>query len=214
MIRTNKIKLSLCLHLLRTLLMLTLVILPVRDYAGMLYHCTDQSGHQTFSDYPLKDQMCREMMSDEEEKKTKEPDKAIESHRGSSEKKITRLISKENGIVVPATLVYEGREAEIRLILDTGASATTIYDNVADRLYVNLHTAQKAQGRVVGGGTIDARVVKFNYLRIGPNVFRDWNIFVVQNKDYDAAYDGLLGMDILSTMRYKIDLKNQVIIWE
>ena len=201
------------LRRLQRLFVVVLIALPLNIGAATHYHCADRGGLQTFSDYPLEDQVCTEMVSQEETEIPK-TDRPIAPNAESPEKNITRIAVKENGILVPVTLGYDGREADIRLVLDTGASATTIYDNVAGRLLVNLNNAPKAQGRVAGGGTIDANRVTFSYLRIGPNTFRDWNIFVLENKDGDTSYDGLLGMDVLSTMRYKIDFKNQIIIWE
>ena len=79
---------------------------------------------------------------------------------------------------------------------------------------MNLHNAQKAQGTVVGGGKIDARRIMVNNLIVGPNTFNNWHVFVVSSQENDAAYDGLLGMDVLSRMSYKIDLQKKVIIWE
>lgn len=197
----------------KMILVVFLMALPLNISAAIHYSCTDRNGRQTFSDYPPEDQICTEIVLLEEATIPK-TDQPVASDGESPEKKITRIAVNKNGILVPVTLGYDGQEEDIRLVLDTGASATTIYDRVANRLLVNLNKATKAQGRVVGGGTIDANRVAFDYLRIGPNTFRGRDIFIVENKDGDTSYDGLLGMDILSTMRYKIDFKNQVIIWE
>jgi hypothetical protein len=48
-----------------------------------------------------------------------------------------------NSILVPVTLVYQGNQVDVQLLLDTGASGTVINTEIADRLNVNLSTARK-----------------------------------------------------------------------
>jgi clan AA aspartic protease (TIGR02281 family) len=119
-----------------------------------------------------------------------------------------------NSVLVPATLVYGGNEVDVHLLLDTGATGTAIHTEIADQLSMNLSKARKAQARVVGGAVIEARVVRINSLTVGPHTKRNWDIFVVPHKGFAAIYDGLLGMDVLRELKYKIDFKKQVIIWE
>ena len=119
-----------------------------------------------------------------------------------------------NQVLVPVTLVYDNTEANVTLLMDTGASSTTIHTEVADRLYINLLKTQKIKGGVVGGGIIDAHVVKMDVIKIGPHEIRDWNIAVVNHEGYKVRFDGLLGMDVLGSLSYKLDLAKQVIVWE
>ena len=116
--------------------------------------------------------------------------------------------------MVPATLAYGGYEVDVHLVLDTGASRTTINTEIADKLSMNLSKERKTQVRVVGGAVIEARVVKLNSLTVGPHTKRDWDTFVVSHKGPAAGYDGLLGMDVLRGLKYRVDFKKQVILWE
>ena len=119
-----------------------------------------------------------------------------------------------NTVLVPVTLVCGGSEADVHLVLDTGASRTTIHTEIADQLSMNPDKERKVQVRVVGGAVIEARVVRINSLTVGPHTKRNWDIFVIAHKGFATGYDGLLGMDVLRELKYKIDFKKQVIIWE
>ncbi len=126
----------------------------------------------------------------------------------------TKVQIRANRVLVPVTLVNGGNEVDAHLVLDTGAAATTIYTEVADRLTLDLSRARKARVQVVGGGVIDAGVVRIDSLTVGPHTKRNWNIVVVPHKCSAAGYDGLLGMDVLRSLKYRIDFKKQLIIWE
>jgi clan AA aspartic protease (TIGR02281 family) len=126
----------------------------------------------------------------------------------------TKVQIRGNSVLVPVTLVYGRNEADVHLLLDTGAAATTIHTEVADRLSLDLSRARKARVQVVGGGVIEASVVRIDSLTVGPHTKRNWNIFVVPHKGSTARYDGLLGMDVLRGLKYRVDFKKQVIIWE
>jgi predicted aspartyl protease len=119
-----------------------------------------------------------------------------------------------NSVLVPATLGYGGNEVDVHLVLDTGATRTTIHTEIADQLSINLSKARKAQVQIVGGAVIEARVVRINSLTVGPHTIRNWNILVVPHKGPAVRYDGLLGMDVLRGLKYKVDFKKQVIVWE
>lgn len=132
---------------------------------------------------------------------------------GYSGDETTKVIIRGNSVLVPVTLVYDNNEVDVRLLLDTGASGTAIHSEIADKLSINLNEAKKTKVRVVGGGVIQARLIRINSLTVGPHTNRDWNIFIVPHMG-SAHYDGLLGMDVLRELKYKIDFKKQVIIWE
>ncbi len=110
--------------------------------------------------------------------------------------------------------MYGSREVSVHLLLDTGATATAIHDEIAGRLYINLYKAKKAKGEVVGGAVIEASIIRMDILKIGPHTIRNMDIFIVPYNGSSAKFDGLLGMDVLGRLSYKIDFAKQVIIWE
>lgn len=126
----------------------------------------------------------------------------------------TKVQIRGNRVFVPVTLVYGSNEMDLHLLLDTGATGTTIHTDIADRLSIKLSQARKAKVQVVGGAVIEVHVARINSLTVGPHTKRNWEILVVPHKGAGAKYDGLLGMDVLRGMKYKIDYNKQVIIWE
>ncbi len=119
-----------------------------------------------------------------------------------------------NSVLVPVTLVYQANQIEVQLLLDTGASGTVINTEIADRLNVNLSTARKTRGRVLGGAVIEARQVTLSRITVGPYTKDNAVIFVVRHEGPAAKYDGLLGMDVLRGLKYTVDLEKQIILWE
>jgi predicted aspartyl protease len=126
----------------------------------------------------------------------------------------TKVKIRGNTVLVPVSLVFGGNEVDAHLILDTGAAVTTINSEIADQLSINLSKARKTRVHVVGGAVIEAGLVRINRLTVGPHTKRNWDIVVVPHKGSAARYDGLLGMDVLRGMKYSVDFKKQVIVWE
>lgn len=126
----------------------------------------------------------------------------------------TRVKIIGNSVLVPVTLAYDGNEIDVYLLLDTGSTGTAIHNDIAEQLSINLERTAKTKVQVVGGGFINARVARINRLTVGPHTKRNWTVFVVPHKRSAARYDGLLGMDVLRGLKYKIDFKKQVIIWQ
>ena len=126
----------------------------------------------------------------------------------------TKVKIRGNSVLVPVTLANGGNEVDVHLILDTGASRTTIHNEIADQLSINLSKERKAKVQIVGGAVIEARVVRISSLTVGPHTKRNWDIFVVPYNGSAARYDGLLGMDVLRGLKYRVDFKKQLIIWE
>ncbi len=126
----------------------------------------------------------------------------------------TKVQIRGNAVFVPVTLSDGGNEIDVHLLLDTGAAATLINTDVAQKLYLDLGKAKKTRVQVVGGALISASVVRIGSLTVGPHTKRDWAIVVVPHKGSGMRYDGLLGMDVLRGLKYRVDFKKQVIIWE
>ncbi|HEX5773614.1 MAG TPA: aspartyl protease family protein [Geomobilimonas sp.] len=150
--------------------------------------------------------------------------RALEGHRpppsyrligesGSPEKNGTPIIVEGNTVLVPVTLSLGSRNVQARLILDTGASMTTITPPVAAQLDINLNQAVSGAVQVVGGGFVEARGVRLDQVSVGPHVRTKMNVAVIGNGNPRVPYDGLLGMDFLRGLHYHVDFRNRVITW-
>ena len=125
----------------------------------------------------------------------------------------TKVSVRGNSVLVPVKLVHGAEEVEVKLLLDTGATRTVISTDIAERLSINLDRERKTQVQIVGGAVIDARVVRFNRLSVGPHAKRNWEIVVVPHNGPVVEHDGLLGMDVLRDLKYRVDFKRKVIVW-
>ena len=97
---------------------------------------------------------------------------------------------------------------------DTGASGTSINTEIADRLNVDLRTARRMHVKVVGGAVIEAHRVTLSRITVGPRTKENAAVLVIPHTGPAPAYDGLLGMDVLHSLKYMVDLKKQIILWE
>ncbi len=125
--------------------------------------------------------------------------------------KETRVAIKGNRVLVPATLGHGGRETQVTLVLDTGAAITTLNRDAVKKF--QLGTTRKAKLVVADGNTIDADLVRFNYIKVGPHRVANLHAGIIDYKGLSGDYQGLLGMNFLKGVDYKIDFQRQVIIW-
>lgn len=125
----------------------------------------------------------------------------------------TKVSVKGNSVLVPVTLVHGSEEVEVELLLDTGATRTVISTDVADRLSINLGRERRTKVQIVGGAVIDAHLVRVKSLSVGPHAKRNWDVVVVPHNGPVVEHDGLLGMDVLRDLRYRVDFKRKLIVW-
>ena len=84
----------------------------------------------------------------------------------------TKIKVMGNRVLVPVTLVYRGNQADVQLLLDTGASGTAINTEIAEQLGINVSSAKKIRVQVVGGQVIEARVAMLDSLTVGSDTCR------------------------------------------
>lgn len=116
-----------------------------------------------------------------------------------------------NRVLVPVTLANHGLEAQVRLVLDTGASHTVIYRPIAERL--RILTLARGQSRLAGGRTVHSEVGRLEAIQVGPVRMRDFPVVILPVEVEDPTCDGLLGMDFLQRVDYAIQYETSTVRW-
>jgi len=124
----------------------------------------------------------------------------------------TKVTIRNDRVMVPVIIGYGILSTEALLVLDTGASITTLYRRVVDRLY--MQSFEWTTARTAAGNQIDVGLATLDYIQVGPHRRRNIRAGIVETTGAAPEHDGLLGMDILRGVNYRIDFPNQVIIWE
>jgi len=115
-------------------------------------------------------------------------------------------------VLLPVQLGYGRREVTAELVLDTGASITALHREVADRLAVR--NFRKARAQVAGGQIINVDLATLDYIRVGPFERKDIRASFLDFSGDGPGHSGLLGMNFLQGLHYRIDYDKQVIRWE
>jgi predicted aspartyl protease len=151
----------------------------------------------------------QEIQAAEEEEKRR---KAAASKNKMMQTIQTRVLVDGNRLLVPVTMVNNGIEMAVNLVLDTGASQIVLHRKVADRL--NIISLKRGLAQVAGGRKVYVEMGQVNYFKVGPFNMNNPSVLIMAYEGPPVNYSGLLGMNFLKNVRYTIDYQNQVIRWQ
>lgn len=123
----------------------------------------------------------------------------------------TPVLIANNQIFVPVRFTFSGNQVETLLLLDTGASITTMNESVGDQLEIS--GGKKAAAIVAGGGLVRTATYVIDEIQVGTKTLLNHEVMVFKQKGPERQFEGLLGQDFLGHFRYTIDYNKKVIQW-
>jgi clan AA aspartic protease (TIGR02281 family) len=124
----------------------------------------------------------------------------------------TKVVIKGNQVLVPVVLSCGNAETEGVFLMDTGASRTVLHKEIAETL--GIKGGGKGEIIVAGGKTLQTTVKKLNRITVGPITKTDLYVHIIEHQGPPVEFQGLLGMDFLRGLEYRIDFKKHVLQWK
>lgn len=154
------------------------------------------------------------IVDDESKIPAKYRKKSQASRSGGGGERYTGVMVRGNKVIVPVTFSYRGNLVQARMLLDTGASLTAIFPNLANRLGIQPEHGQRSVGRIADGSFIETVHTRVEYMQVGPKVQQNSEVVVLNQAGPSMGFDGLLGMSFLGDFRYHVNLQNSTIEWQ
>jgi clan AA aspartic protease (TIGR02281 family) len=126
----------------------------------------------------------------------------------------TRIVVDDNLIHVPAIVRNGDRAEAVILLLDTGTAMTTITEELATRLGIDLATTRSATIRLADGTMVNVRVARIDAVSVGARTKSPIEVVILPHVGSRELHDGLLGLDFLGEFQYQIDLANGLLRWQ
>ncbi len=193
------------------LLILFLVLTaPVRNSFAEIYSWKDANGKLIFSNVPPPEGISASGTWKEQTSPKKSKGNHLEGDQPSVRNE-TKVRVDGNSIIVPVTFEHKGRQINMNLILDTGASYTVVYLPAAKAHKIDQFVPINIQ--VANGDVVKAKGLRVKSLRVGPRTQSNAEIVVLNEAGPDIEYQGLLGISFLKHHKYYVDMERSVIVW-
>jgi len=192
---------------------------------AQLYEYRDESGRRVFVDrlYKVPPEYRDQLI--ERKRSVQTPEQQLETARlqqvaelETAVRRIDQLLERvsspisfsNNQIVVPVQVSRGNRSRDLKLLLDTGANRTVFHRHTLTDLAIQEREVGAA--RTASGEAIPLYQASLDKLQIGPFEISPAQ---VQMLDFSGSspHQGLLGMDLLSQVKYELDLEAQELHW-
>jgi clan AA aspartic protease (TIGR02281 family) len=124
----------------------------------------------------------------------------------------TAVKVQNNQIWVPVTLAHKGRTVTSLLLLDTGATNTSISPALARRLGVQTTETTGGKVKLADGSVVQAAYVVVDHVTVGPKAKRYLNVQIIPRSGDEET--GLLGMNFLGDFPHIIEARAGIIRWQ
>jgi predicted aspartyl protease len=131
---------------------------------------------------------------------------------GTSRSNVTTVIIRGDQVIVPVTMSFRGRSVDTCLLLDTGASMTTISGRVASFLGIEASDVKAGRSTVADGRSVGSCSFVTDSIAVGSRRLSSVQASILPGSGGEG-YDGLLGMNFLKNFRYHVDFNRSVIEW-
>ncbi len=117
-------------------------------------------------------------------------------------------------VLVPVTLRNGSIAVQVWLVLDTGATVTTIHEDVAARLNIDWNATRGRSARIANGSQVATRSAMLDSITVGTRASSPIEVSIMPFQGEKGINDGLLGMNFLRDHRFHIDFANQQLRWD
>lgn len=124
----------------------------------------------------------------------------------------TALKIQSNQIWVPIQISYKGQAHSTLLLLDTGATITSISPALARRLGIQLEDTTTGKATLADGNIVQTGHVTVDSVTVGPKTIRNLKIQILPRAGVEET--GLLGMDFLSMFPHTVEVSSRTIRWQ
>lgn len=126
----------------------------------------------------------------------------------------TSVVIIDNQIHMPVSFRNGDKTVQAILVLDTGASITSITETLAARLGIDPKNTRAVSMGLADGRMIDIQVTRVDAVGVGARMKFAFEIGILPDSDNRKELDGYLGVDFLRSFPYLVDFQSNLIRWQ